>query len=465
MVEKTSLMRSLKISGLFTKRERKLFLVLLLVIIIWILYKFIIIPQVDKLRGLEEEKLELESRKTGIDSVLDKEIYIHEELSILQDEYENISKSFFTSLNQADIINLLGEMLNDDAFEAEDLIFYEPQEEEVGQLSVRSIDVDIPYNGYFDGIVRVLRGISSYPKKIIINKMIMDSMEDKLAGTLSLRFYSIEEPIDSEKKIISYYDLVGEIQENPFEPFEEYEEDLVLEEDMEGDIETGESVGEEVVEIYSREILEDFEEGSFDFIPSNRYVKGSLFRSNKSKSSKNSLRLEYCILAIGNENRAYINLADKEIYIKYPPASLGIWIYSYGYSPSTIGIELVDQNNEKFDIPICEGVSWVGWSYLEVNLPLDLSIYPLRADKLYVELTNYRDDHGVLLFDRLEANYPIESNSLGQFNTFHVVEEGETLDDISLKYYNTTKKKDLIKRYNELKSDQITPGRVLVIPR
>ena len=207
----------------------------------------------DKLRGLEEEKLELESRKTGIDTVLDKEIYIHEELSILQDEYENISKSFFTSLNQADIINLLGEMLNDDAFEAEDLIFYEPQEEEVGQLSVRSIDVDIPYNGYFDGIVRVLRGISSYPKKIIINKMIMDSMEDKLAGTLSLRFCSIEEPIDSERKIISYYDLVGEIQENPFEPFEEYEEDLVLEEDMEGDIGTGEDGGEEVVEIYSRE--------------------------------------------------------------------------------------------------------------------------------------------------------------------------------------------------------------------
>ncbi|NLX62924.1 MAG: LysM peptidoglycan-binding domain-containing protein [Tissierellia bacterium] len=473
MVEKISSRKSLKISGMLTKREKRLLLVLILVIVTWLLYRFLITPQLRKLRNLEEEKLSLEGKITNIDHMLAREEKIEEELAKLQADYKNIMDSFFVSLNQAEIINLLGEIFEDSAFEAEDIMFYEPKEEIVGQLTVKTIDVVVPYQGYYDGIVRVLKAISTHPKKILISKVIMDSVEDRLAGSLSLRFYSIEEPVDSEKKIISYYDLIGEIQENPFEPFEDYE-DQVLDEDVEngegidgiGTVVggTGEGIGEEAVEVYSRKLLEDFEGGRFDFIPSNIYVKGNVFKSTNSKSNRYSLRLEYSILALEDENRAYINLSNREIYIKYPPSSLGIWIYSYSYSPSTIGIKLIGQNNEEYDISISEGISWVGWQYMELALPLELSIYPLKVDKLYVEMTNYRDDHGVLLFDKLEANYPADSNTQGQFNTFHVVKEGETLRDISLKYYNTTNKVDLIKKYNELESDIITPGRILVIP-
>jgi len=71
----------------------------------------------------------------------------------------------------------------------------------------------------------------------------------------------------------------------------------------------------------------------------------------------------------------------------------------------------------------------------------------------------------VLLFDKLEANYPVDSNNSGQSFLFHMVKQGETLDDISMKYYGTKEKKGLIKQYNEITSDNIQPGRILVIPR
>ena len=171
------------------------------------------------------------------------------------------------------------------------------------------------------------------------------------------------------------------------------------------------------------------------------------------------------IIPAHNEENVIEQKLNNLISLNYPKRLMEIIIASDNSTDKTNEIvENFVRNNEEYDISISEGISWVGWQYMELALPLELSIYPLKVDKLYVEMTNYRDDHGVLLFDKLEANYPADSNTQGQFNTFHVVKEGETLRDISLKYYNTTNKVDLIKKYNELESDIITPGRILVIP-
>lgn len=463
-MEKAQLIKSPKIKGRLTKREKNLLVILLLVIIVWIAYTFIINPQLNKLQSLQEQKSALENRISQINSIIGSEKDIEEELSKLQNKKEDIDSRFFTSLSQSKIISLLEEILSDDGFVAEDMVFYEKQEEQIGDMYLERMDVDIPYRGSYDGVLRVLKGISSYPKKIIITSVIMDRTDDQLVGTISLSFYSMDSH-DGSKDIISIPETADEFKEDPFQPFYEYEEDLNTGEVTEEIPETADDVQEEIQDVYYRETLEDFETGSFDFIPSNRYVQGNVFKSSKSKSNSSSIRLEYSIMAIEDANRAYIDLSGKEISIKYPPSSIGIWIYSYEYSPSTIGLKLIGQNNEEYYLPISEGISWIGWKYVEVAPPLDISLYPIKIDKLYMELTNYRDDFGVLLFDKLEANYPLDSNLSGQSFTFHIVKEGETLDDISLKYYNTTSKKSLIKEYNEITSDSIQPGRILVIPR
>jgi len=466
-MEKVQLLKSPKIKGRLTKREKNLLIILLLVIVIYAVYTFIINPQLNKLQSLNEQKSALETRISQINSIIGSEKDIEERLSKLRDKKENLESRFFASLSQSQLISLLEEMTRDDGFVAEDMVFYDKQEEQIGDMSFVRMDVDIPYRGTYEGVLRVLKGISSYPKKIIVTSLIMDSTGDELAGTLSLSFYSMDGRDDS-KGTISIPEAVDEFKEDPFLPFDEYEADMddIIEKEIKEDI--TEPIGEleeGITDNYYREILEDFEEGNFDFIPSNRYVQGNVFRSATSKSNRNSVRLEYSILAIEDENRAYIDLSDRKTSIKYPPSSIGLWIYSYGYSPSTIGLKLIGQNNEEYYLPISEGISWIGWNYVETVPPLDVSLYPLKIDKLYLELTNYRDDFGVLLFDKLEANYPVDSNNSGQSFLFHMVKQGETLDDISMKYYGTKEKKGLIKQYNEITSDNIQPGRILVIPR
>lgn len=436
-------------------------LMLIVVIISWASIRFLIWPQLNKSKVLEEEKLELETTISQINSLINKEDSIEKELASLKARESKIIKNFFSSLNQHTIINLLDEILKDEGFLPEDMIFYEPREEGYKNISLMRMDVDIPYTGDYNGVLRVIRGISSYPKEIMINSVTMDTVDDKITGNISLSFYILNQLDDFKEGRNNIIELTGEIIKDPFNPFDEYTEEVLAEEIHESIVE--EEI--DVEEIYITELLEDFEEGLFEFIPSNVYVKGNVSKSKISKDQGTSLRLEYFIMAIEDENRASINLDSKDILIKYPPYSFGMWVYSYGYSPMILGIKLKTQNNEEVDIKIREGISWIGWNYVETDLPLDISLYPLKLDKIYIELTNYRDDVGVLLFDKLEVNYPKESNKLGLFFRYHIVREGETLEDISLKYYGTTSKKALIKEYNEIKSDNINAGRILVIPK
>ena len=91
-----------------------------------------------------------------------------------------------------------------------------------------------------------------------------------------------------------------------------------------------------------------------------------------------------------------------------------------------------------------KGINWIGWDYIEANPPQDLSLYPLQLDRIYLELSFNRDDFGVILFDKLEAKYPKDTNKTKEKFTFYIVEKGDTLNKISLKNYGTINKKNLI---------------------
>lgn len=161
-----------------------------------------------------------------------------------------------------------------------------------------------------------------------------------------------------------------------------------------------------------------------------------------------------------------MDLSNRNITIKYPPTTIGLWVYSYGYSPITLGLRMKGQVGEKIDIELSKGISWLGWNYIEASPPADLSLYPLDLDKVYIELEYNRNDWGVLLFDRIEANYPGGNSIMNESFTFYIVEKDDTLDKISMKFYGTTNKKNIIMKFNELNSDKdIREGKVLAIPK
>lgn len=453
-------------------REKNLLILLGIVLVLWLAFRFIITPQYERIRALEEEKNSYDGKVSQINSMLKKEDSIDKELRKLQVEKTVLMNSNFLSLNQSEIINLLDEILSNENFEVQDIEFSEPVEEKIGNINIKRMNIDIPYKSDYTGVAETLKAISSSPKKIIVNSLIMDKDEDNLlTGTISLAIYSLNNVLETNEGSLSTPELTENYKSNPFIPFESYvdnnDEINVNEEinykdysDFESDF--GSIIPEEK---YDKVLLEDFESGSFELIPSNKYVNGNVLISNTSKSNKNSLRLEYNILAIEDENKVFIDLTGKNIAVKYPPISLGMWVYSYEYSPVVLGIRLKGQNNEQIDIPVSKGISWIGWNYIEASLPQDLTLYPLQIDKIYLDLANNREDYGVLLLDKLEANYSKNSNSSSKSYLLHIVEKGETLDSISMKYYNTKSKKNIIMKYNDMKTEYIAPGRILVIPK
>lgn len=468
-----------------TKNEKILLSLLIAIILLWSVYRFVIEPQNIKLKDLNEKKIEYGEQITQMNTILKSEITIEKEWTELNRKKDSLMGKYFSDLNQPQIIYILNELLDSEDIDILDMSFTMPYEEQIGDLNISIMDITIPYKGNFQGIMDTIQSLDSSPRKMLVSNLIMDQDSDgKLLGNVELKVYGLGEIGDISTDVV-YIDT-GKMgnKTNPFDVFEGFQSKEEIEDEREDGLVEGsnedhdsyrdndfrnnyENKGDKKDGTnYYTEVLENFDEGNLYFIPSHKNIKGQLSKSSNSKHKKNSTRLEYNILAVEDENRAYIDLTDKNINIKYPPTNLGLWVHSYSYSPSTLGLRFKGQAGEKVDLELSKGINWIGWQYLETVPPEDLSIYPLQLDRIYVELAYNRDDYGVLLFDKLEANYPRDANRNKESFTFYIVESGDTINKICLKNYGNLSKKNLIMKHNEIKSDKdLRQGKILVIPR
>ena len=131
-------------------------------------------------------------------------------------------------------------------------------------------------------------------------------------------------------------------------------------------------------------------------------------------------------------------------------------------------MRLKGQAGEEIDIEIAQGITWTGWSYLEVDIPSDLKMYPLIIDKLFYEIPFNREDFGIILIDKLEAYYSNNEDSAikEEVNEFYIVKPGDTVTEISRKVYGTTAYKNEIMKLNDISPGEILRvGKILVLKR
>jgi type IV pilus assembly protein PilO len=148
-----------------------------------------------------------------------------------------------------------------------------------------------------------------------------------------------------------------------------------------------------------------------------------------------------------------------------------MWIYSFDYSPGNIGIRAITQSGEEIEQVVSIGVPWLGWGNINVMLPGDTSMYPLKITHIYYEMGKERDDFGVLIFDKLEAFFSNHTEEVIQDEKikasdfmFYEVQPGDTITGISRKTYGTEKYKNEIMANNEIKAgDVLTVGKILVL--
>lgn len=519
-------MKKLKIRQL-SKNEKALLTILGAVILFWISYKFIYIPQNEKLEALKLKRAEYELAIEDINTTLRKENAIKTEWHDLNIEKERVVSNYFPTLDQPQIIYLLNELIAHENVNIEDISFTRPEITEFEGFQVNSMDIAIPYSGNYLGIMDVLESINGSSRKIMVDNLSMDAnAENTLSGNMSLRVYSLDGIVDSDPNVIYVDTSLNQKKENPFKVYADNNEDLATEDGSgEGALSEEEKSQSEIQSEYFKqngessagasseelsesdssfgpssgtsgssgplgfsgyvgsasgvedlnpnieEVLLDFESKNNFFIPSQELVKGDVSLSTNAKSKKHSLKLEYNIVGNAKENRAFIDVTRNNIKIKYPPTSIGMWIYSYDYSPVTVGIRFKGQMGEEILVPLSEGIGWTGWKYVEAPSPSELGLYPMRLENLYLEVPDGRDGYGILLIDKLQAIYPRnidtdgKDGSIGNF-IFYLVDKGDTVEKISESYYGNKKYVNEISKLNEIRPGEVLKaGKVLVLKK
>lgn len=464
-----------------TNSEKVLLTLLAIVGIAWMGNQFILVPQAAKLESLQVQKYELEAKIQDMNETLRKEADIKKEWEMLNRERNQILSYYFPTLDQAQIIYLLNDLLPEDQVDIVDLNFTRPNAESIAEMDVYNMEMSIPFSGSYDGIVNMVRAVESSPRRLMVSSLSLDRDSDKmLAGNMNLKVYSLEGLADADSEIIAIQTAENLNQGSLFSSFSGYGgPNGQVSYDSEGrpivDSGSGSSAGGDgsgqadgPPEIKG-DVLYSFETRNYDFIPSSPLVKGSVSPSTISIDGRFAARMEYSIVGIEEKNRASINISSQNITLKYPPTSLNLWVNSFSYAPGTIGIRYTNQSGKEIEEEVSVGVSWLGWSNTEVPLPGDINDYPIKITHIYYELPEGRDDFGVLIFDKLEAFYPHHfEDSLDQVKTpdhiFYEVKAGDSVSTISQEVYGTMSYKNEIMKNNDIKAGEVLPvGKILVL--
>lgn len=511
---KKKLMKMMKFREL-SKNESALLIILSIVVLFWMSYKFIYINQSEKLQALKSKRTQYEVDIKDMNKILRKENSIKSEWKDLKREKDIVVSNYFPTLDQPQIIYLLNELIDDEDIDIEDINFKRPELTDIEGFQVNSMEISIPYRGNYMGIMNILDSINGSSRKIMVDNLSMDANADNgLSGTIDFRVYSLEGIVDSDPNIIYVDNSLNEKKENPFKAYDYKNEEVALNDKTDVESVSSDKIdsvsksedenfknGEEesldlssssdsrnspksskskeykststipskAVNYNDQELIADFEAKNSHLLPSKDLVKENINIYVNSISNEYSLKLEYNTVNITEENITFIDITKNNIEIKSPPTSFGIWIYSYEYSSITIGIKFKGASGEDVFLSLSEGIDWIGWKYVEMLPISEFELYPMKLENLYLEVPESADSQGVILINQLQAIYPEDiaedenADNLEQF-IFHVVDLEDTVESISEFYYGNTSFTDEIMKFNMVKGDEVLRnGRVLLL--
>ncbi len=440
-----------------TDNEKMLLVVLGIALVLFVGVSYILTPQAEKISELQADLNEARNRVEEINVLLARERDIRETRDSLAEEHKEMLERYFPVLDQPQIIYLLNDLVSKGSFQVPNFNFDKPASETVSSLEVRSMRVSVPFEGRYTDLLDVMESVQSSPKKVKIDSVTVDRVDDlNVGGSMTLRVYSLEGLVQAEPDVIDIPTFHNAGDVNPIRSFYGFEEVTQLVQKEEGD---------------QGRIINNFESKNYDFIPSHSYVSGSASRTSWCKSGKYAARLEYSIVAVREENRAYLDISKQNIQIAYPPDNLSVWVYAFSYSPGNIGVRVMTQNGDVLHITGGNGVSWLGWNKVSMQLPGDISLYPLKVTHLYYEVPMDCDDFGVLVFDDLSVLHVRAATAQEAWREepeyfFYKVEAGDTVSSISRKFYGTTRYSSEIMSNNGIASGEaLRPGKILVLKK
>jgi len=458
--QKFKVSNGFKFNITMSKKEKNLLLILFFTLLFWLTYQFLFIPQQSKLAALYAEKENYEMQLKILEQAISKDDKLKLEEESLKNNINEKSKKFYYNIDQPGLMQLLNTIIETSDLNITSMNFSQPSSLDFkGLEEINAIGISLPFRGNYNALLSFLKAIENSSKKLLVEHLSIsrDGEDNMINGQILLSAFSYGsgKATDSDYYYINAF--TGYNSSNPFQVFDGFEETEVTEDN------------EIYIDEVKRDIVYDLESDEIYFMGTSNDVTGEVVRFKNGKFGNSSIRAEYFISTAYEPERAYIVLDHKNINLKYPPQSIGIWAFGYGYSPVTIGIRFQDSDGRKIYIELAKGVNWTGWNYISATPPQDLNIYPLTLDRIYFELEGNRDDYGVMLFDQIEADYPKNQDveALEEHNyIFYVVKPGDTLKTISKEFYNNESYYTKLAKDNALDiNDELKAGKILVISK
>ncbi|MBM7614251.1 phosphodiester glycosidase family protein [Alkaliphilus hydrothermalis] len=156
-------------------------------------------------------------------------------------------------------------------------------------------------------------------------------------------------------------------------------------------------------------ILDNFNEMKVRFNSYPQGVTGSISLVDEGRQNTDAVALEYDFTTTEATRGAYMDYPNGGITISGKPLKLGVWVSADQQSTQWIRGRIYDGNGTVHTLDFKRGVDWTGWKYLEAALPANIA-YPVKLDRVYVVEPNPEEKvKGRIVFDDLQAVYPIGS--------------------------------------------------------
>ncbi|HZG88167.1 phosphodiester glycosidase family protein [Paenibacillus sp.] len=161
-------------------------------------------------------------------------------------------------------------------------------------------------------------------------------------------------------------------------------------------------------------ILEDFELGIGKYVAGgaayNTVRISEVTDPDYVRFGSRAVKLEYDFTGKTGTSGAYLQASSVANRIAIPgyPLKLSMWVYGDG-KKHWLRAQMRDGNNAAVPLDFTNqtvGVDWIGWKYLEVNVPQGRAL-PLSLDMpvRYMETNNAKKDAGAIYIDNIRALY------------------------------------------------------------
>lgn len=367
----------------------------------------------------QDKEMQLMEQNTKILSEpnLDSEIMrVNKDLAVL-------SEPLFVDIKQEEALKITNNLADQNII-INSVGFIESEDQETGgKIIEESLDIDSDYLS----MMRYMGEIRKYNKNIAITQLSFvknseyldngDKDEDKDEGgqeestkiktKLVLQYSSVPELRRlgiEDQKLLSDVLSKRDMSVGPFAAYEGYVSAIEIEPET---TETTEYNLEFDYENYiPKTPVYDFEDASSFFVGSQPDIVGHVLRSHTRKSGGYSSDLYFDFITAREYNCANLVFENDRITLSKQPKRLFIQIYAYEASNHSIGVNILDSSGNDYKVYLADGVDWVGWKELSVELPTSIK-YPCLVQRIFVEGVGFEQKvTGRYLFDQMEVEFP-----------------------------------------------------------